>query len=74
MTPYQQQIVMEGKGIVGSIVTASSASITWIEQANAIVDLLAGIVAILAGTCTVAWYICRFYRLRGGANDKTNSR
>jgi len=50
------------KGLAGAATTAGAASVTWIEQANAYVDFAAGVIAIIAGLCTIAWYIHRFLK------------
>ncbi len=68
------QIAVHGKGVVLAATTATATATTWLEQANAIVDLVAGGVAIAAGLCTIGWYIYRYFKLRGGAgNDKTDT-
>lgn len=70
----QEQLTVQGKGLVAAGATAAAGSIAWIDQASAYVDLAAGVIACIAGSLTIAWYITRFIKLRGGANDKTNSR
>ncbi len=56
------------KGAAGTAITGAAASVTWIERANEIVDLMAGIVAIVAGLCTVAFYIYKARQMRKEKN------
>lgn len=63
----------QAQGMLGTTMTATATSVTWVEQANAYVDLAAGVIAVVAGLCTIAWYIVRFYNLRGVDNDTANT-
>jgi len=66
-------IIQGSKGLVGAAVTGAGVSTTWLEQANAYVDLTAGLIGIVAGTFTIVWYVSRFIKARGVRNDKTDS-
>lgn len=66
-------MAVQGQGLIGIATTAAATHTTWVTQANAYVDLAAGVIAVIAGCLTIAWYVTRFYKLRGGANDKTDT-
>jgi hypothetical protein len=68
-----QQLAVEGKGLAAAATTGTAAFIKWVEEANVVIDAVAGTVAIVAGLCTIAWYGYRFIKLRGGDNDQTDS-
>ena len=68
-----QEQLINGKGLVGAAITGAGVGTTWLEQANAYVDLLAGLIAIVAGAFTIAWYVNRFLKARGVQNDKTDN-
>ena len=68
-----EQLAIQGKGITGVATTAAAGSVTWLEQANAYIDLASGIIACAAGLLTISWYVYRYIRLRGEDNDKTDS-
>lgn len=70
--PMQEQII-HGKGLIGAAVTGAGGATTWLEQANAYVDLAAGLIAIVAGCFTIAWYVHRFIKARGVQNAKTDN-
>ena len=42
------------------ITTAGATAATWLETANAYVDLGAGIIAMVAGVCAIALYIKKY--------------
>ncbi len=69
----EQQLAIQGKGLAGAVITGASVSVTWIEQANAYVDLAAGILACITGLITIGWYIYRFKKARGVQNDKADT-
>lgn len=52
------------QGIAGAATTAAGVGVTWIEQANALVDLGAGIVAIVAGIFTCVWTYHKIQEIR----------
>jgi len=45
------------KGLLGVVTTASGAVIAWLPLVNIIIQIMAGIVAIVAGTVTARYYI-----------------
>lgn len=42
------------------LTTAGATAATWLETANAYVDLGAGIIAIVAGVCAIALYVKKY--------------
>ena len=71
---HAQDIAIHGKGLVAAGTTAAAGALSWLDVANQVVDLASGIIAVVAGCMTVAWYAYRFYKIhRGGDNDQTGS-
>jgi hypothetical protein len=56
----QQQVAM--KAHTAMAVAAGTTTMTWMEQANQIIDLIAGVVAVISGCLAAAWYIKRLYK------------
>lgn len=54
------QQAIQHKAEIATTLASSSAAVTWVSQANAIVDLAAGIVAVISGLLAIAWYIKKF--------------
>jgi len=43
-------------GIIGTITTAGGAVVAWLPTVNFVVQIIAGIVAIIVGITTIAYY------------------
>jgi hypothetical protein len=48
--------IKDHAGLVGSITTAAGATITWLPVINEMVQLIAGVVAIVVGIVTIKYY------------------
>lgn len=72
MTPQTQQMIQH-KAEIATTAAASSAAITWIEQANAYIDMAAGIIAVISGCLAIAWYIRRFRHEHKGKSNGSNA-
>lgn len=49
--------LIQQKADLAVSVGASGAVVTWVHHANQYVDFVAGILAIVASACAIAWYI-----------------
>ena len=64
-----QQHVDNAAGAAGAATTAAGTYITWVEQANAIVDLLAGGAAFVAAVFTCVWTYYKIKEMRGNGGQ-----
>lgn len=72
-TALQHELVVHGKGVLAATTTAAAGSVTWMEHANQVVDLVSGCVAVVAGIFTIAWYASRFIKVRGVQPNEDSS-
>jgi hypothetical protein len=66
ISPGTQQMMAD----TGAAISITAASYTWLTAANEVVQLLAGVVAIAAGTAAAVWHIERIKEARRNARDK----
>ena len=58
------------QGVAGMATTAVATAITWLDFADHIVDIGAGITAIVAGIFTIVWTYHKIKELRNRNGDK----
>jgi hypothetical protein len=47
----------DNKGILGAVTTATSAFVSWLPAINEIVQIIAGLIAIVCGLVTIRHYL-----------------